>query len=137
MKRIIALYGRSECGKTTSLNYLRDLLRVNGVSLSSNPPYIGDKCETFLYKDMIVCVCPGGDTEVVIDKNFKYAISKNADVVITASRTKQGPAAKVNEYANLFGLQAEWYKKFKEELLSAATWDLINKEYAQVLFRKL
>lgn len=107
MKRIIALYGRSECGKTTSLKYLREHLRVNGASLSTNPPYSGDKCETFRYKNMIVCICPGGDTADIIDQNFKYSISKNADVVVTASRTKQGPAAKVNEYANLFGLQAE------------------------------
>lgn len=47
MKRIIAVFGHAKCGKSSCLNYTRELLRDNGESLSSNPPYKGDKCETF------------------------------------------------------------------------------------------
>lgn len=133
MNRIIAIYGHEKCGKSSSINYTRELLRENGESLSSNPPYKGDKCETFRYKDMIVCICPGGDTKEVVDANFKYAISKDADVVITGSRSKGAPAAKVNEYANRFGVRVEWYKKSVEYYLSDATKDLCNQEYGQMI----
>lgn len=34
---------------------------------------------------------PRGDTEEVIKANFEYAISKNADIVITGSRSKGAP----------------------------------------------
>ena len=36
MKRIIALYGHAECGKSTTINILRELIWENGKSISSN-----------------------------------------------------------------------------------------------------
>ena len=137
MNRIIAIFGHAQCGKSSSINYVRGLLREHGESLSSNPPYKGDWCETFRYKDQIVCVCPGGDTKEVIDANFKYAIRKNADIVITGSRSKGAPAAKVNEYADKFDIDVEWYRKSVECYLSKETQDLCNREYGQMIFELL
>lgn len=134
MNRIIAVFGHAKCGKSSSINYVRELLRANGEELSTNPPNKCDKCETFRYENQIVCVCLGGDTEVVIEANFKYAISKNADVVITGSRSKGAPAAKVNACAEKYGIKVDWYRKLVECYLSKETQDLCNREYGQFIF---
>lgn len=134
MNRIIAVFGHTQCGKSSCINYVRELLCENSESLSSNPPYKGDKCETFRYKDQIVCICPGGDTKEGIEANFKYAIHKNADVAITGGRSKGAPAAKVNEYAAKFDIDVEWYRKSVECCLPEETQDLCNREYGQYIF---
>ena len=59
MKRIVALYGHAECGKSRTMNILRGLIRENGKSISSNPPYSGEQRETFLFNGQVVCLCPG------------------------------------------------------------------------------
>lgn len=86
---------------------------------------------------MIVCICPGGDTKEVIDANFKYAISKNADVIITGSRSKGAPTAKVIEYADKFDIDVEWYRKSVECYLSKSTQDLCNREYGLRIFNEI
>ena len=88
MKRIIALYGHAGCGKSRTMNILRELIRKNGKSISSNPPYSGEKRETFLFNEQVVCLCPGGDNGDIVKENFAYAASTNADNIITASRTR-------------------------------------------------
>ena len=134
MHQIIAIYGHAQCGKSACINYVRELLREGGESLSSNPPYSGDKCETFRYKGQIICVCPGGDNEDVIKANFNYAIGKNADVVITGCRSKGGSAEWVEWYANEYDATLIWKRKSVEYELSAETQDLCNREYARVIF---
>lgn len=77
MKDIKVLYGHSNCGKSETLNYVRELIRSNGgACLSANPPYNGDRPETFRYNGMIVSICPGGDTADIIYNNFQYAMQK-------------------------------------------------------------
>ena len=96
MKRIIALYGHAECGKSRTMNILRELIRENGKSISSNPPYSGEQRETFLFNGQVVCLCPGGDDGAVVKGNFAYAASKNADIIITACRTRGVQEEKVS-----------------------------------------
>lgn len=70
MKRIIALYGHAQCGKSRTMNILRELIRKNGKSISSNPPYSGEKRETFLFNGQVVCLCPGGDNGDIVKKTL-------------------------------------------------------------------
>ena len=49
------------------MNILRELIRENGKSISSNPPYSGEQRETFLFKGQVVCLCPGGDDGAVVN----------------------------------------------------------------------
>ena len=138
MKRIIALYGHTNCGKTATLNYLREMIRDNGgVSLSANPPYNGDQPETFKFKDMIICVCPGGDNVYAIEQNLTYSKSKNADIVITASRCRGDGPALIDKTAKGHQIDTEWYPKSYEYRLSSATQDACNREYAKVIFNIL
>lgn len=138
MNRIIAIYGHHDCGKTSTLNYVRELIRtLGGVSLSTNPPYSGDKPETFDYKGLIICVCPGGDTGEIVRKNFDYAYSKKANIIITASRSRGVGPAIINQEANNQGTKVEWFQKSYEYHLSPTTQDLCNKEFAEVVLNTI
>lgn len=137
MKRIIALYGHAECGKSTTMNFLREMIRRDGVSMSSYPPYDGEKRETFLYKEQVICLCPGGDDFATVQGNFEYASLKNADIIITACRTKGDTVKVVNQKAREFGIVVEWFRKSYEYHLCAETQALCNQEFAKVMFERL
>lgn len=132
--RIIALYGHSNCGKSQTLNYLREQLRAAGKSISVNGPHKGDEPETFLYNGKVVCVAPGGDTGEIVKKNIEYFKSKNCDVAISASRCRGWSPYKLNQFAKDVNTQVEWYAKSYEYNLSEITQDMCNKESAQFLF---
>lgn len=137
MKRIIALFGHANCGKTATLNYLREMIRTNGgISLSSEP-HTGDQPETFKYKDMIVCICPGGDDYYAIERNLSYSETKNADIVITASRCRGDGPALIESTAKAHNFKTEWKQKSYETELCAQTQDACNREYAKILFDML
>lgn len=109
--KIIALYGHAQCGKSTTLNYVKEMLREEGKSLSQNPPHKGDKPETFEYKGLIVCVAPGGDTEGIIQNNIAYFERKQCDVAITASRTRGAGVRAIEHYATIKSATLIWIKK--------------------------
>lgn len=138
MQRIIVLIGHSNCGKSHTLNILRELIRNNGgVSLSANPPYNGEKPETFKYKDQVIALCPGGDNIKIIKRNFDYAYSKNADIIITAAHYRGKTISYIDKTAAEIGITAEKYKKSIEYHLSPETQTHCNEEFAKVLFDRL
>lgn len=137
MKRILALYGHAECGKSRTMNILRELIRENGESLSSNPPCSGEQQETFLFKNQVVCLCPGGDDGDVVKGNFVYAASKNADIIITACRTKGASINEVYKQEKKLKIRAEWFRKSYEYHLCQGTLELCNQEFARVMFDAL
>lgn len=132
--RIIGLYGHGNCGKSHTLNYLKELLRVAGKSISLKPHPDCEDPETFEYQGMIVCVAPGGDDEWRVRKNVEYFKSKHCDVAISATRCKGGSVEALREYEQSEGVKIEWKPKSYEYCLSEETQTLCNKEYAQVLF---
>lgn len=138
MQRIIVLIGHSNCGKSHTLNILRELIRNNGgVSISANPPYNGEKTETFRYKDQVIALCPGGDNIKIIRRNINYAYSKNADVLITASRTRGQALSYLESEANKNNIQIIKYYKSLEYHLSSETQTHCNEEFAKVMFDRL
>lgn len=137
MKRIIALYGHAQCGKSRTMNILRELIRKNGKSISSNPPYSGEKRETFLFNEQVVCLCPGGDNGDIVKENFAYAASKNADIIITACRTRGDSINEVYMQEKNLNIKAEWFRKSYEYHLCQDTLELCNQEFARVMFEAL
>ena len=137
MKRIIALYGHAECGKSRTMNILRELIRENGKSISSNPPCCGEQRETFLFNAQVVCLCPGGDDGAVVKGNFAYAASKNADIIITACRTRGESINEVYTQEKILNIKAEWFRKSYEYHLCQDTLELCNQEFARVMFDAL
>lgn len=67
--RIIGLYGHGRCGKSETLNELKELLRVAGKSISRKPHSYCESAETFEYKGLVVCVAPAGDTGEIVESN--------------------------------------------------------------------
>ena len=135
--RIIGLYGHGRCGKSATLNFLKELLRTAGKSLSVAPHPICDMPETFEYHGMIVCVAPGGDTREIVEANCRYFKMKSCDVAFSASRTRFGSPAALNEFAASEGVEVDWVPKSYEYNLSESTQSLCNKETAEFLFSKL
>lgn len=135
--RIIGLYGHSNCGKSATLNYLKELLRVEGRSISSKPHPNTDQPETFEYKGRIVCVAPGGDTEEVVNHNVRYFKSKNCDIAISATRCKGGSVTELQKYEKEMGVKIDWKPKSYEYNLSEATKQQCNQKTAEYLFKLL
>ena len=88
--RIIGLYGHGQCGKSATLNELKELLRAVGESISTEPHPWSEKPETFEYNGLVVCVAHGGDSREIVENNCRYFKIKGCDVAISATRTKGG-----------------------------------------------
>ena len=135
--RIIGLYGHGNCGKSETLNELKELLRAAGKSISLvKHPYC-EMPETFNYNGLIVCVAPGGDTRKIVEGNCRYFKMKGCDVAISATRTKWGSVDALKEYAKIEGVEIEWVAKSYEYNLSRATQKKCNKETAEILYRMI
>lgn len=135
--KIIGLYGHANCGKSATLNSLKELLRSEGKSISSKPHPNTDEPETFEYKGMIVCVAPGGDTREIFESNCRYFKAKKCDVAISATRSKWGSADALSEFADSEGVEVKWVQKSYEFNLSETTKTLCNKEIAELIFVRI
>lgn len=135
--QIIALYGHAQCGKSSTLNILREILRREGKSISLNGPHHYDRPETFDYHGRMICVAPGGDTKEVVQSNLDYFVSKKCDVGFTASRTKGGPVDALLEFKKRVNVKITWIQKSYEYNLSEKTKKMCNNETAEYLFNLL
>ncbi|SDG63352.1 hypothetical protein SAMN04487901_106137 [Prevotella communis] len=131
--RIIGLYGHANCGKSATLNMLKELLREAGKSVSSKPHPWSEEPETFEYKGIIVCVAPGGDTKTIVESNVRYFKSKNCDVAISATRTSGGSVEALQHIEQEKQTKIEWIRKSYEYNLSETTQTLCNQETARYL----
>lgn len=86
MERIIALYGKSKIGKSTTLNILIDLLRIVADSYKINKDYEG--YATFDFAGKKISICTPGDNEEIIESNIAYFNKQKCDIAISATRTK-------------------------------------------------
>lgn len=138
MKRIIVLYGKSNCGKSHTLEFLSSLIHENGgIHISPLITCYGDRLETFRYNEQIISVCPGGDNVDIIKHSFAYAYSQHADILITDSRSRGEGPSYINKEASHQGITIEWYEKSNECHLSLVTQKLCNKEFAEVILKTL
>lgn len=70
--RIIGLYGHGQCGKSATLNELKELLRAAGKPISRQPHPYSESPETFEYNGHVVSVAPAGDTREIVEANCLY-----------------------------------------------------------------
>ena len=133
--QIIGLYGHGSCGKSATLNFLKEMLREVGKSLSKSPHPNSDTPETFEYKGLVVCVAPGGDTEDIVERNVRYFKSKNCDVAISATRTSGGSVKALQRYEKETQTRIEWVRKSYEYNLCQTTQELCNRETAQYIMK--
>lgn len=135
--KIIGLFGRGGCGKSETLNRLKDLLRDAGKSVSSEPHPWCESPETFEFKGYVICVAPGGDTYKIVEDNCNYFESKKCDVAISATRTKWGSVNALTNYARKKKIEIDWVEKSYEYRLSTEIQTLCNKEMAEVIFGQI
>lgn len=135
--RIIGLYGHGKCGKSATLNDVKELLRKAGKSISLAPHPYCESPETFEYNGLVVCAAPAGDTIEIVEANCRYFKQKGCDVAISATRTKGGSVDAMNEFANSEGVKVEWIAKSYEYNLNVETQRKCNKEMAEVVFGKI
>lgn len=132
--RIIGLYGHGDCGKSETLNALKELLREKGKSISVKPHPWSELPESFEYKGIVVCVAPGGDDKAKLQENIRYFKAKQCDLAISATRCKGGSVEELQKYAKSKGVEIEWVQKSYEYNLSKETQTQCNKETAELLF---
>ena len=136
-KFIYVLCGHSNCGKTATLSYLRELLQKQGESTHLQSPHGADRRETFLLDGKTICLTPGGDADWVVKDNLVYFEEQSADILLTASRSRGGTVDAIKEYCKNNDIHVEWIKKSYEHNLSISTQCLCNQETAEFLLNKL
>ena len=111
MKKIIALSGKAESGKTTTLNILINLLSIVSDSFEISREY--DSMATFTFNDTIISVCTPGDTGDILQENIDYFEEQKCDVCVSAIRTKGAGWNLYKEFAKKNNL--EILKIFKDD----------------------
>ena len=137
MKRIIALYGHQNCGKTRTMNILRELIRGMVEGHEPYPTEDRHDREAFSYQNEVICLCPDGDTWNIEEQNFMFADDAETTILIIPSRTKGGSVEYIEKQEQTLGLKADWVPKSYEYNLCQDTLELCNRETAKVLFDKL
>ena len=79
----------------------------------------------------------GMDDGTVVKGNFAYAAYKNADIIITACRTRRESINEVYEQEKNVNIKTEWFLKSYEYHLCQDTLELCNQEFARVMFDAL
>lgn len=108
MNKIISLWGHANCGKSTTLNILKDKLRQHSESLAVYD-HDGEKQELFRYRDTLVFVAPGGDNGWVTFNNIKYFKESGCEIAVSAARTKGATVDDLNVFAEEYGLEVRWF----------------------------
>lgn len=111
MKKIIALYGAQNRGKTTTLNILVELLRE--VADSYDIYNETDSWAWFVINKKIVSVCTSGDNATIVRNNIDNY--KDCDIFISSSRTKGGSVNEIEKLGKQEKIIIEWILKEDNE----------------------
>lgn len=136
--KIIALWGKHDSGKTTTIQFLRDILLKRGAKEEKIVDEY-DFISVFDFQDKKVGVISGGDTKDILTGNFGK-LPNDCDVVMCPSRTK-GETVQYLEELVFSQEDLIWVKKAeiknngkysveKEE-------NIINLIQAEILFEEL
>ena len=88
---VIALWGRSKVGKTSTLNIVINIL-INELGARKRAEYIAyNKVDTRVVLEIngkIIVVFTGGDDRRIMEENFSFVETQQYDLLICASRSK-------------------------------------------------
>lgn len=136
--KVIALYGHANCGKTETLTKLINLIiKANPNGIKTSNVNGADSQFILSYQNKTICICTAGDYPDNIEANFNFAIAEQADILVTASRSRGATCDKVIEMAGKCAAPIEWYKKSDEINLSDRLKEECNQGYAEYLLGKL
>ncbi len=130
-KRIIALYGTTDVGKTTTLNILIDLFLK--VCSKSSVEVVWDGCKdryaTIFYEEKIICICTAGDTPEIVEENTSYFSKNKFSIAICPTRCWGNTRDALDDYADSKKIEVERIKK-NDDLASCG-------KYAAELFYRI
>lgn len=136
MKKVIALWGHADCGKSTTLNILKDKLRQHGELLAVYD-HDGEKQELFRYRDTLVCIAPGGDNGWVTSNNIKYFKESGCEIAVSGSRCKGAPANDLNDFASECDLNVRWFEMPYVEYLPSHIRTIVESAVADEIFASI
>ena len=88
---VIALWGRSKVGKTSTLNIVINIL-INELGARKRAEYIAyNKVDTRVVLEIngkIIVVFTGGDDRIIMEENFSFVETQQYDLLICACRSK-------------------------------------------------
>ena len=125
MKKIIALYRRSETGKTSTLNLLIELLDKN--KKIEKERLIEDRRVSISYGSKKIAVTTWGDNGFELKENIKFFEEENCDILVTATRTRGETTKILTDYAKEIDTEIIWIEKN----ISKKMEDLINQSQAK------
>lgn len=133
LKVAIAVLGVSNSGKSSSLFEVASELERKGYKVvPSVKNGKKDERRIVMIGDVCVAICPPGDTPDVVDDNFDFAISENAEIIVYAQRT----AGEVfNRVSNQQRKNNCWLvAKYKEKLSKEDDFVSANQKFAKGIF---
>lgn len=109
--KIIALYGRGECGKSETLGiHLRALVHEKAGIVKEEKIW-KDTRECIILGDIVIDICPPGDTEAIVLDNIAFFESHPFTVAYTATRSWGRGCRALENFANEIGAELVWIKK--------------------------
>lgn len=115
MKRIIAIYGTSNVGKseTIKLVYTKLLKMFPSITFFKNfiqiTPQKGDICVVFTINGKIIGIESQGDPNSRIFKSLQIFINLNCNVIICATRTRGATVKEVEKHK--INYEIKWIRK--------------------------
>jgi hypothetical protein len=108
--KIVALYGRGECGKSETLGiYLRRFVRERAGLVSED--IWKDTRESIPLGNIVINICPPGDTKKIVLENIVFFEAHPFDVAFCATRSWGEGCNALEEYAARVGADLVWIKK--------------------------
>jgi hypothetical protein len=136
MKRIIGLYGKANCGKTTTLNNLIEKLAIatgKNVVIPLNKET--DTMEVFNYKNKIICVATQGDTKDAVKQNCDFFINQNCDIAFSATRSRGKSCDALKVLAATYSINIE--REAKAQECNKNLQPNVNQQQADYLFNMI
>jgi len=123
-KRIIALKGKGNSGKTTAINLLPNILKENGFEQVSNKykKFGNDFRDVFIKDGLLVGVTSSGDTYDLVLKRLSELVNDSCIICVCACRTfdrnEKGTIAATKEF-----------EKYKTEYVNKTYENNTDKQY--------
>ena len=120
-KVIIALYGPENTGKTTTLNFLIELL--GGIKRN------GDQRVRLTYREKKIAITTYGDDKWQLQRNVAFFDGESCDIYVTATRTSGGSVVELEKFEKKIGVEIIWISKS----YSTSYQELINERQAETI----
>ena len=137
----IYLAGKERLGKSTTLLDLINYIRQKNYTITNYENSKGkDRRAAFKIKEKIVSITTYGDSDYIIGTNINYATKNNADILITATRSKGATVNKlvfdknisqkirINKSIDYSTTQAQTNQKDLDEIIK-----ILNKKFSIII----